>query len=81
MINVLDLISSTLYLFPNCFIDTCQELIGGLKDISQQFFAVSNLGRIQADLRKLSVEQQVVLADQIIRVCEALCWSSIVGTW
>jgi len=81
MINVLDLISSTVYFFPTCFIDTCQELINDLRRIVQHFFAVSNLGRRQVELQKLSIEQQVLLADQSIRVCEALCWSSALGNW
>ena len=81
MINVLDLISSTVYFFPTCFVDTCQELINDLRKIVQHFFAVSNLGRRQVELQKLSIEQQVLLADQSIRVCEALCWSSALGNW
>jgi hypothetical protein len=81
MINVLDLISSTVYFFPTCFVDTCQELINDLRKIVQHFFAVSNLGRRQVELQKLSIEQQVLLADQSIRVCEALCWSSAIGNW
>jgi hypothetical protein len=72
MINVLDLISSTVYFFPTCFVNTCQELISELKKLVQHFFTVSNLGRRQVELQKLSTEQQVLLADQSIRVCEAL---------
>jgi hypothetical protein len=81
MINVLDLISSAVYFFPTCFVDTCQELINDLRKIVQHFFAVSNLGRRQVELQKLSIEQQVLLADQSIRVCEALCWSFAIGNW
>jgi hypothetical protein len=78
---VLDLISSTVYFFPTCFVNTCQELISELKKLVQHFFTVSNLGRRQVELQKLSTEQQVLLADQSIRVCEALCWSSALGNW
>jgi hypothetical protein len=81
MINVLDLISSTVYFFPTCFVNTCQELISELKKLVQHFFTVSNLGRRQVELQKLSIEHQVLLADQSIRVCEALCWSSALGNW
>jgi hypothetical protein len=81
MVNVLDLISSTVYLFPTCFVDECQELVDHLKKVVQHFYAVSNLGRRQVELQKLSLEHQIVVADQIIRVCEAVCWSSAVGFW
>lgn len=81
MINVLDLISSTVYFFPTCFVDTCQELINDLRKLVQHFFTVSNLGRRQVELQKLSIEQQGLLADQSIRVCEVMCWSSGLGNW
>lgn len=81
MINTLDLISSTVYFFPTFFIESCQALVGDLKKIVQHFFTVSNLGRRQVELQKLSIDHQVLLADQSIRVCEALCWSSALGSW
>jgi hypothetical protein len=81
LVNVLDLISSTVYLFPTCFVETCQALLDDIKKVAQHLFAVSNLGRRQVELQKLSVEHQVLVADQIIRVCEAVCLSAAVGYW